>query len=316
MYRLIRTILLLAALAALSSAGRAEEAAEKPADPDVNPCAGMAEGEVMGVEACEECHPSYVEGMRMNPHGQSADSRTPFARDECETCHGPGTTHFDVEGNCIISQRGRFGEPVEQRNGICLQCHQGSSRMHWPGSTHQANDIACADCHHMHGGADVTSRQEQAQVCYGCHAEVRASNHQPYGHPIREQQVLCSDCHNPHGSTGPSEVKSTSINDTCYECHAEKRGPYLWEHFPVTEDCTLCHAVHGSIHRGALKARPPHLCQECHMQYIGRNHVRELYDYDLSPDLVVSRGLLTHGCSNCHSQVHGSNHPSGASLMR
>jgi hypothetical protein len=75
LYRLIRTILLLAALSALSSAGRAEEAAVKPADPDVNPCAGMAEGEVMGVEACEECHPSHVEGMRMNPHGQSTDSR-------------------------------------------------------------------------------------------------------------------------------------------------------------------------------------------------------------------------------------------------
>ncbi|NNJ95144.1 MAG: hypothetical protein HKP57_10400, partial [Halobacteria archaeon] len=107
----IKSILLLCLLVFNTTAFGVDE--QKP---DENPCAGMAEGEVMGVEVCNECHEDKVTGMRMNPHGQAADSRTPFAADGCETCHGPGTTHFDVEGNCIISLRGRFGESVELRN--------------------------------------------------------------------------------------------------------------------------------------------------------------------------------------------------------
>ena len=40
------------------------------------------------------------------------------------------------------------------------------------------------------------------------------------------------------------------LNDTCYDCHAEFRGPYLWEHAPVPEDCSNCHDPHGSNHPG------------------------------------------------------------------
>ncbi len=36
------------------------------------------------------------------------------------------------------------------------------------------------------------------------------------------------------------------MNETCYTCHADKRGPFLWEHQPVNEDCTNCHTPHGS----------------------------------------------------------------------
>ena len=97
-----------------------------------NPCKGMADGAVLGIDACTDCHEEKVIGMRKNAHGQAADARTPYASDGCETCHGPGTTHFDIEGNCIISLRGRFGESVKLRNDICLGCHN-SDMMHWPG---------------------------------------------------------------------------------------------------------------------------------------------------------------------------------------
>ena len=110
---------------------------------DTNPCEGMAEGEYMGVEACDACHEDKVTGMRSNPHGQAADARTPFGIEGCESCHGPGTTHFDVEGNCIISLRGRFGESVEQRNGICLECHKNDGdMMHWQGGMQRLSQPA------------------------------------------------------------------------------------------------------------------------------------------------------------------------------
>ena len=100
----------------------------------------------------------------------------------------------------------------------------------------------------------------------------------------------------------------------CFECHADKRGPFVWEHAPVAEDCTTCHAPHGSIHPGMLKARGPMLCQSCHS---------EAGHPSLAP--VAAAGLaggqrspyvLGQNCLTCHSQVHGSNHPSGSKLMR
>ena len=127
--------------------------ADTQAPADANPCKGMADGEIMGVEVCEECHAEQVTGMLTNPHGQAADARTPFAAHGCESCHGPGTTHFDVEGNCIISLRGRFGETVKMRNQICLVCHD-SDVTHWDGSTHAAEDLACvaaAGADHIQG---------------------------------------------------------------------------------------------------------------------------------------------------------------------
>ena len=30
---------------------------------------------------------------------------------------------------------------------------------------------------------------------------------------------------------------SAPSNETCYQCHAEKRGPFLWEHQPARDDC-------------------------------------------------------------------------------
>lgn len=308
-----------AARAAETGAGAtavATEAAGITETADENPCAGMADGEYMGAEACNECHEDKVEQMRMNVHGQAADARSPFASNECETCHGPGTTHFDVEGNCIISLRGRFGESVEQRNGICLACHR-RDMLHWQGSSHESEDLACTSCHEIHGENPVLDRTTQAEVCYQCHQDIRAQTYRMSTHPIRAGKVVCSDCHNPHGSPGPGALNKLSINDTCYLCHAEKRGPFLWEHYPVTEDCSLCHTPHGSNHAPLLVRQLPQLCQQCHadIRAQGSRHVRRFLDFN-DTDANRGRFIVGESCMNCHSHVHGSNHPSGVNLLR
>jgi DmsE family decaheme c-type cytochrome len=314
-----RCLLLAVLITWADAAWVAEPGSETPAAAetvDANPCAGMADGELMGAEACEECHEEQVAGMRVNVHGQAADARTPFAKDECETCHGPGTTHFDVEGNCIISLRGRFGESVQQRNGICLSCHS-RDMLHWQGSRHESEDLACTSCHDIHGEGTVLDRTTQTEVCFRCHEDIRAQTYRMSTHPIRAGKVICSDCHNPHGSPGPSALQKLSVNDTCYICHAEKRGPFLWEHYPVTEDCTLCHTAHGSNHAPLLNRQRPQLCQQCHanIRAQGARHVRRFLDFN-DTDANRGRFIVGESCQNCHSQVHGSNHPSGANLLR
>jgi DmsE family decaheme c-type cytochrome len=102
-------------------------------------------------------------------------------------------------------------------------------------------------------------------------------------------------------------VKAT-VNETCYTCHAEKRGPFLWEHPPAREDCTNCHTPHGSIHTPLLKARAPWLCQQCHLAPM---HPSTAYSGTGVPPRGAAQQILANSCMNCHSQVHGTNHPSG-----
>lgn len=284
-----------------------------------NPCEGMADGDYFGTKVCAECHQDKIENMEASPHGQEVDSRTPFGQRGCETCHGPGALHFEnEEGNCIISMTGRYGESVEQRNDICLGCHQSGGRMHWLSSIHEAEDLACVNCHTIHKPNNVIERTSQAEVCFTCHKDIRAQTYRASTHPIRENKVICSDCHDAHGSAGPSSLKQFTINENCYSCHAEKRGPFLWEHYPASEDCTLCHRVHGSNHIALLNKPGAQLCQQCHAAESGgggRTHVSNLYDFDESA-AGRARFVVEMNCANCHSKVHGSNHPSGAFLQR
>jgi DmsE family decaheme c-type cytochrome len=281
-----------------------------------NPCEGMAEGDYLGPEVCADCHADKTHTMQHNPHGVSSDPHSPFGRNGCETCHGPGMLHFETNGNCIVSMTGRFGESVEQRNDVCLACHNSGDRLHWRSSIHEAEDLACVSCHSIHKPNDVIERQSQKEVCFSCHKDIRSEIVRASSHPIRDNKVICSDCHNVHGSAGPSSLKQLSINENCYSCHAEKRGPFLWEHYPASEDCTLCHRVHGSNHPSLLNKQGPQLCQQCHsgVAFSGGRHIGSFLD-DVT-NTGHARLSLGMNCANCHSKVHGSNHPSGAALQR
>jgi DmsE family decaheme c-type cytochrome len=79
-----------------------------------------------------------------------------------------------------------------------------------------------------------------------------------------------------HGSTNVKLLKAgTTIDESCVSCHAEKRGPYLWEHAPVAESCVTCHDPHGSNNDRMLVAKQPYLCQRCH---IHARHSATIYD--------------------------------------
>jgi DmsE family decaheme c-type cytochrome len=125
-------------------------------------------------------------------------------------------------------------------------------------------------------------------------------------HPLRSGAMACTSCHNPHGSAGEASLVKTTINETCATCHAEKRGPFLWEHAPVREDCSTCHTPHGSNNVSLLKMPTARLCQSCHL--LGHHQT-----------VSIQQGTVwvqNRACVNCHQQIHGSNHPSGAIFQR
>jgi len=314
-FRVGGALVLLAAWAA--APGWSQTAAAPPAAP-------APQFTPRGADTCLKCHDEDskypVLGIFKTPHGNKADSRTPFAGLQCESCHGPGGDHAkkidEDQPRPHIRDFGRHAKSsVEDQNGTCLSCHQENTRIGWHGSAHDASGVACASCHTVHAAKDpVLANSSEPEVCAGCHTRERAEHNSAFAHPVRQGKMACSDCHAPHGtSLGPALLAQPSVNDTCFTCHADKRGPYLWEHAPASEDCTLCHRPHGSNHRAMLDRHTPFLCQQCHSQ---AGHPSVAYTPDGLPSAAPSAFLLGNSCTNCHTQVHGSNHPSGANLMR
>jgi DmsE family decaheme c-type cytochrome len=204
--------------------------------------------------------------------------------------------------------------PVAEQNAICADCHQSQLGVGWHGGMHESADVSCSDCHSVHMAKDpVLDTAQQPQVCFECHRSQKADSLKFSAHPVRFGKMACTDCHVPHGSTSESDLRRNTLNDTCYDCHAEKRGPFLWEHAPVAEDCSLCHRSHGSNHPALLTRRAPLLCQQCHSQ---ADHPSIAHTSAGLPPQGQSSFLGANSCANCHSQVHGSNHPSGAGRTR
>jgi DmsE family decaheme c-type cytochrome len=278
-----------------------------------------------GAQTCFKCHDEApVTDVLSTPHGMKGDSHAPFGQHECESCHGPSETH--VQGgkgpdghkphpNVVFV--GPNASPVAERNKVCLSCHQNGLRMDWHGSQHQDANLACVSCHTIHAKKDpILVRETQPDKCFTCHAAQRALSMQLSHHPIREGKVICSDCHNPHGSPGPTLLKKVRVTDLCYTCHADKRGPMLWEHQPVREDCTNCHNPHGSVNPRLLKEKVPFLCLDCHAATNDMGGGGDSVHSVRTPGVSTFYIFGDRSCLNCHSQIHGSNSPSGSTFFR
>jgi len=254
-----------------------------------------------GSDACLGCH---EEAARSLIH-RGADAQEP----RCEGCHGPGKAHVDAGGGPSAIRRLDELEPFE-RSAACLVCHEKGGARNWRFGAHAAEEVSCSDCHAVHNAAGATehllAKARETELCLGCHKLQRVESLRSSHMPLREGKISCSDCHDPHGSTSDAMLRDPSLNDNCYRCHAEKRGPFLFEHPPVRESCLNCHDPHGSMHESLLRSKQPRLCQNCH---ISSRHPSE-------PRVSGSRFVFNRGCVNCHPQVHGSNHPSGVRQMR
>ena len=156
-------------------------------------------------------------------------------------------------------------------NATCLTCHNRGNHAGWEGSTHELRKLSCTTCHSVHSPQSVERQLVKAtetQLCATCHRVQVVKTERAVAHmPVREGKMTCSSCHNPHGSI--SNVKAlkvgSSVGELCVSCHAEMRGPVLWEHAPVRENCVTCHDPHGSSNDRMLVVRMPMLCQRCHV---------------------------------------------------
>jgi len=273
---------------------------------------------------CYRCHSDFQEFQEIaGPHQICGPNGF-----NCTTCH-------DAHGNII----------EYSREELCLSCHRDYPLQAWHTSTHERHNVACTDCHNPHPHTSVPqfvniSRTDvrrhkrlpmsvqEPEACYKCHQKMFGLASLPSRHPIKEGKMVCSDCHESHGQFRKG-LKADSVNMVCYECHAEKEGPFVWEHPPVTENCAICHEPHGTVANNLLRQPTTFLCLRCHVghrkdnrnpdnvpdidqgdtavlnQANARNYPNNNFDFRQVPLI----GMYT-DCTNCHSQIHGSDIPS------
>jgi DmsE family decaheme c-type cytochrome len=252
----------------------------------------------VGSDTCKTCHEDvYKKQFENTPHFKT----TLKDGHGCESCHGPGSAH--VEGGGDVSKIISF-KRLSRQDAVarCLGCHGvAHEQRRFAQSPHDNNDIGCLDCHSPHHAKDSQYLlvQRQPQLCYGCHTSARADFGKPYHHRVEEGLIRCSDCHNVHGTATLRQVRTLPSGDfVCYKCHADKQGPFVYEHVPVkTEGCTSCHTPHGSTNPRLLRVSLINLlCLQCHT-----------FPTQGPIGPVHNQSQKYQACTMCHEAIHGSN---------
>jgi DmsE family decaheme c-type cytochrome len=252
----------------------------------------------VGVDVCKTCHEDlYQKNFEKTPHFKT----TLKDGHGCESCHGPGSAH--VEGGGDVSKIISFKDMSRQESSSrCLTCHgESHEQRHFSASSHASSDVGCLDCHSPHHATEPQHllAKKAPDLCYGCHVSAKADFARPYHHRVNEGLVRCSDCHNVHGTTTIRQVRTLPSGDAvCFKCHADKQGPFVYEHVPVkTEGCSSCHTPHGSTNPRLLRVNTINLlCLQCHT-----------FPVQGPQGPAHNQATKYQACTMCHMAIHGSN---------
>ena len=280
----------------------------------------------VGSEACKDCHEDQFKAFSHTSHAQLGKIKSWTGKvTGCEACHGPGKAHLE-EGDPakIISFKSKSSKETSE---TCLGCHAGrEEHNNFRRGEHWRNDVGCTDCHSSHSaekGRNLASsnvfvseanaqkpgfstlrllKASEPQLCMDCHTEVKHQFNLPFHHKVFEGAMKCSDCHNPHGGFELKQTRlATGADAACIKCHADKQGPFVYEHAPVkTDGCIACHTPHGSANpRLLITSRVAQLCLTCHSSAHGVGA-----EEPAGPQHNLNAQYAN--CTNCHIKIHGS----------
>jgi len=274
----------------------------------------------VGSAVCKTCHPDVWLNFYKNPHYKSiASGRERSERTGCEGCHGAGGEHVASRGGkTTIPEAFSLMSPMQILDD-CLTCHSKDiSKANIRRSAHTDADVVCSTCHSIHKAQTpkFLLASTQKNLCYQCHATVRAQFDMPSKHRVNEGVINCTDCHNPHGTMAatwrigirPRMVGQSPDNEEpCLNCHEDKRGPFVFEHAAIRVDgCESCHSPHGSMNSKLLRRPVVYtVCLECH---------NGAGTFGVANAGVVVQSAAHNmldprfqNCTLCHVRIHGSN---------
>ena len=333
------TVMTGAVAALLFSAAPLISAAQSEAKPDparqAAPAKPAAKAEYVTSVTCQGCHEDiYNSFFKRNPHRALETSKKKgWEEKACESCHGPGSVHAETTAATDILNPPKLRPAAADR--ICLTCHiNEQTQVGRVMSGHARSQVRCSECHSIHSAepsqsvaqgapllpgnvAAAPNKRVLAQTasCTRCHTNSWGDFQRPHRHPVPEGAMTCTDCHNPHGGTKRTMWLNSGMNEPgCFKCHADKRGPFTFEHAPVRlEGCSSCHMPHGSANPRMLTRHEVRFqCLECHSN-IGAATLASGNTQQPSgglgavpPAFHDLRNPRYRNCTTCHWKIHGS----------
>lgn len=229
---------------------------------------GIPGASYVGADTCAACHADIAAEFSSATHAvlNASGDNAVAGGAGCESCHGPGSLHFESGGDPT-----KIINPANGP-GTCFQCHLDVRAQFALPNVHPATGgplglttakIGCPSCHELHtgsarpgGGTQILALNEK---CLSCHPAQRG----PY---VFEHEALrdgCTVCHQPHGSVNAALL--TERNATlCLKCHYQDQptpgtiliGGRDHSFFLARGTCYSagCHeAVHGSQVNSSLR---------------------------------------------------------------
>ena len=263
-------------------------------------------GGYVGTEACLACHEDMGKAFLKTRHGaMEKDTGRGWKDYSCESCHGPGLKHGEAAEAKFILNHAKAAP--KEADASCLTCHKNQAthagRVH---GSHSAGQVACVSCHSVHH-----EKPKPASTCASCHTDVVVQFLRPHAHRMGPGTVSCVDCHNPHGSLQNAGLRGTARTRNnepgCLNCHADKRGPFAFEHAPMRlEGCGSCHEPHGSANPRMLnRAEVMNLCLECHSNLPAPSNRTGTLG-SVATGMHDLRLPIYRNCTSCHVKIHGS----------
>jgi len=247
----------------------------------------------------------------------------PAARD-CLTCHDPHTS--DNKNQLRKATTG------DEKENLCLSCHQTGLNVPGKGSRHAALDMGCDTCHTMHKTGEQLTLENRYHLtkaspvlCVDCHDPKEASlqkahQNQPF------DKANCLQCHDPHQSAAPKLMARFQhppfADKQCDVCHApakdgkvvltgadakalcltchEDKGKLIEaakvQHPGAAGECTDCHNPHASSTPGLEQPDPVSACLSCHSDQA-----------ELRKKSHLHQPAFVQGCATCHEPHGGEN---------
>lgn len=207
------------------------------------------------------------------PPKSAVSSHAPFEAGECALCHEGGDAR----------KPGKVGKSGLE---LCVGCHDEFAAVMKRPHVHAAAQGDCTSCHNPHNAAQPKLLLDtRGALCARCHGAIGKAMASKVKHDPVAKGAQCSNCHDPHGAANAKLLVRAPF-ELCTGCH-DKDGLVgdggrklqnikgwldrnkSW-HGPVAaNDCSGCHAPHGSDHFRLLKEDYP---AEFYAAYDPRNY--------------------------------------------
>lgn len=222
--------------------------------------------------------------------------------EQCQDCHNLKGEPFS------------YNKMIPSATCASAQCHSQMGKgnfVHGP-----VGSGTCIACHNPHGTSFKSMiTRPGAKGCYICHeAEAEEFKGKVIHAPVSEGG--CIDCHDPHQSSLKFQLKGSSQQDLCFNCHDSKLIKQSNLHTPLKGgDCIVCHNAHSSPNKKLLPMPSEKLCFSCHAdvekglkkKYVHKpvkENCQECHDPHASSQKAQLRKVQNEMCIDCHKSIH------------